>query len=62
MKTYPLRKFVRQVLVVRLSIATAVIAIVVGLVSYGIQHLQLEREVADLGRRGCSPFWKRHGL
>jgi len=52
MKTYPLRTFVGQVLVVRLSIATAVIAIIVGLVSYGIQHLQLERDVADLGRRG----------
>jgi HD-GYP domain-containing protein (c-di-GMP phosphodiesterase class II) len=52
MKTYPLRKFVQRILVVRLSIAAAVIAFVVGLITYGFQHLQLEREVADLGRRG----------
>jgi hypothetical protein len=50
MKTYPLRKFIQRVLVVRLSIATAGIAFVVGLITYGFQHLQLEREVA--GRKG----------
>lgn len=52
MKTYPLRKFIQRVLVVRLSIATAAIALVVGLITYGFQQLQLEREVADLGHRG----------
>jgi HD-GYP domain-containing protein (c-di-GMP phosphodiesterase class II) len=52
MKTYPLRTFIHRVLLVRLGIAAAVIAIVVGLFTYGIQHSQLEREVADLGRRG----------
>ena len=52
MKTYPLRTFIQRVLLVRLGIATAVIAIVVGLFTYGIQRSRLEREVADLGRRG----------
>ena len=52
MKTYPLERFVRRVLVVRLGLAAAAIAVVVGLITYGVQHFQLEREVADLGRRG----------
>ncbi len=52
MKTYPLRTFIHRVLIVRLGIATAAIAIAVGLFTYSIQQSQLEREVADLGRRG----------
>ncbi len=52
MKTYPLRKFVHRVLLVRLGLAAAVIAVVVGLITYHTQHLQFQREVADLGRRG----------
>jgi len=52
MKTYPLHKFIKRVLVIRLSIATAVIAVVVGLITYGVQHVQLEQQVSDLGRRG----------
>ncbi len=52
MKTYPLRSFVQRVLVVRLVLAAAVIAVVVGLLTYGVQRVQLERDVADLGWRG----------
>jgi hypothetical protein len=52
MKTYPLRKFVHRVLLVRLGLAAAVIAVVVGLITYHAQHLQFQREVADLERRG----------
>ena len=52
MKTYPLRTFVHRVLLLRVGIAAIAIAIVVGLFTYNIQHSQLEREVADLGRRG----------
>jgi len=37
MKTYPLRKFVHRVLLVRLVAATAVIAVVVGLATYRVQ-------------------------
>jgi HD-GYP domain-containing protein (c-di-GMP phosphodiesterase class II) len=52
MKTYPLWKFVHRVLLARLVLATAVIALVVGLITYRVQHIQLEHDVADLGRRG----------
>ena len=52
MKTYPLRTFIHRVLLVRLGIAAAVIAIIVGLFTYGIQRSQIKREVVDLGRRG----------
>jgi hypothetical protein len=43
MKTYPFRKSVNRVLVVRLSFAAAVIAGAVGLITYGLQQSQLER-------------------
>jgi HD-GYP domain-containing protein (c-di-GMP phosphodiesterase class II) len=52
MKTYPLRTFVHRVLLIRLGIAAAVIAAVVGLFTYFVQYAQLGHEVADLGRRG----------
>jgi HD-GYP domain-containing protein (c-di-GMP phosphodiesterase class II) len=52
MKTYPLRTFVRRVLLVRLGIATVVIAAIVGLITFFVQNAQLERQVAELGRRG----------
>jgi len=52
MKTYPLRTFVHRVLLVRLGIATVVIAAVVGLVSFAVQSAQIGREAVDLGRRG----------
>ncbi len=52
MKTYPLRSFVQRVLVIRLVLAAAVIAVVVGVLTYSVQHVQLERDVADLGWRG----------
>jgi HD-GYP domain-containing protein (c-di-GMP phosphodiesterase class II) len=52
MKTYPLWKFVHRVLLVRIALATALIALVVGFATYRVQQMQLEREVADLGLRG----------
>lgn len=52
MKTYPLRTFVHRVLLVRLGIATVVIAALVGLVSFAVQSAQIGREAVDLGRRG----------
>ncbi len=51
-KTYPLHTFVHRVLVVRLAAASLVIAALVGAVSYAVQRTQVERDVADLGRRG----------
>ena len=59
MKTYPLRKFVQRVLIVRLGIATVVIAAVVGLFTYFLQYAQLERQVADLGRRGVQTLLEK---
>jgi HD-GYP domain-containing protein (c-di-GMP phosphodiesterase class II) len=59
MKTYPLRTFVRRVLVVRLGIATAVIAVAVAAAAYATQRARLEREVADLGRRGVATLVER---
>jgi HD-GYP domain-containing protein (c-di-GMP phosphodiesterase class II) len=59
MKTYPLRTFVHRVLLVRLGIATIVIAAVVGMFTYFVQDSQLERQVADLGRRGVQTLLER---
>jgi HD-GYP domain-containing protein (c-di-GMP phosphodiesterase class II) len=59
MKTYPLRTFVRRVLLIRLGIATAVIAAVVGLCTYAVQSSQLEQQVADLGRRGVQALLEK---
>lgn len=59
MKAYPLRKFVHRVLLVRLALATGVIAVVAGLIVYRSQQAQLEREVADLGRRGAAALVER---
>jgi len=52
MKTYPLRTFVHRVLLTRLGIAAALIASGVGLLTYVVQYSQLEKQAAELGRRG----------
>ena len=57
MRTYPLRTFVRRVLVVRLGIATAIIAVAAA--AYVTQKARLENEVADLGRRGVATLVER---
>ncbi len=54
MKTYPIRVFVHRVLLVRITVATAVIAVVIGLISFFIGEAMLSSQVADLGRRGVS--------
>ncbi len=54
MKTYSLQKFVHRVLVVRLVLATAAIAVAMALTTYVIRQAHLGQEVADLGRRGVS--------
>ena len=59
MRTYPLRTFVRRVLVVRLGIATAIIAVAVAAAAYVTQKARLENEVADLGRRGVATLVER---
>jgi HD-GYP domain-containing protein (c-di-GMP phosphodiesterase class II) len=52
MKTYPLRNYVRRTLVFRLAVAAVFIALGVGLITSRLHYMQLESEVADLGRRG----------
>jgi HD-GYP domain-containing protein (c-di-GMP phosphodiesterase class II) len=59
MKTYPLWKFVHRVLLVRLAFATAVIAVVVGMIAYTVQTARIGREVIDLGRRGVRTIQER---
>jgi HD-GYP domain-containing protein (c-di-GMP phosphodiesterase class II) len=59
MKTYPLRTFVRRVLVVRIGVATAIIAVGVAAAAYVSQRARLERDVADLGRRGVATLVER---
>lgn len=49
----------RRVLVVRLGIATAVIAVAVAAATYVTQRARLEKEVADLGRRGVATLVER---
>jgi HD-GYP domain-containing protein (c-di-GMP phosphodiesterase class II) len=59
MKTYPLRKFVHRVLLIRLGIATLVLAAGVGLIAYTVQTAQIGREAVDLGRRGVSALQEK---
>jgi HD-GYP domain-containing protein (c-di-GMP phosphodiesterase class II) len=59
MKTYPLRVFVHRVLLVRIAVATAVIALVIGFISYFIGEALLSDQVADLGRRGVSSLLEK---
>ncbi len=54
MKSYPLRKFVHRVLLIRIAAATALIVVVIGLASYFIGEAKLSDQVADLGRRGVA--------
>jgi HD-GYP domain-containing protein (c-di-GMP phosphodiesterase class II) len=59
MKTYPLRKFVHRVLLVRLGIATLALAAGAGLIAYTVQTAQIGREAVDLGRRGASALQEK---
>lgn len=59
MKTYPLRTFIQRILVRRLGIATAVIAVAVATAAYLSQQAVLSREVADLGRHGVATLVER---
>jgi len=52
MKTHPLHAFVHRVLVIRLAVAAAALAVTVGLASYGVQRAQIESQITDLGRQG----------
>lgn len=59
MKIYPLRYFVKRVLLIRLIAATAIIAAVVGFAAYSVQRAKLGSQVIDLGRRGIATLVDR---
>jgi HD-GYP domain-containing protein (c-di-GMP phosphodiesterase class II) len=54
MKTYPLRVFVKRVLLIRLAVATMVIALMAGAITYFVQQDRVEQQVADIGRQGIA--------
>jgi HD-GYP domain-containing protein (c-di-GMP phosphodiesterase class II) len=54
MKTYPLRVFVKRVLLIRLGTATLTIALVTGAIAYFVQRGRIEQQAADNGRQGIN--------
>ncbi len=59
LKTYPLRVFVKRVLVLRLAAATAAIALMAGAAAYFVQQDRIEQQVADIGRQGIAALTRR---
>lgn len=59
MKTYPLKIFVKRVLLIRLGVATLVLALTAGAVTFFSQQDQLSRQVADIGRQGIAILTRR---
>ena len=59
MKTYPLRIFVKRVLLMRLAVATILIACVVGVGTYFVQLDRIEQQVVDIGRQGIAALTRR---
>lgn len=59
MKTYPLRVFVKRVLLIRLGVATVVIALLTGGITYFVQQERLEQQVVDIGLQGISVLTRR---
>jgi len=58
-KTYPLRIFVKRVLMMRLAAATILIACVVGVGTYFVQQDRIEQQVVDIGRQGIATLVRR---
>jgi HD-GYP domain-containing protein (c-di-GMP phosphodiesterase class II) len=54
LKTYPLRTFVKRVLLIRLAVVATGVALVGGATSYFLQEQQIENQVVDLGRQAVS--------
>lgn len=59
MKRYPLRTFVRRILLIRLGIAATSIAVCAGFITYLTQERQLTQQVVDIGRKGISALADR---
>jgi HD-GYP domain-containing protein (c-di-GMP phosphodiesterase class II) len=54
LKTYPLRMFVKRVLLIRLAVVTIGVALMGGATAYILQQQQIEKQVVDLGRQAIS--------
>jgi HD-GYP domain-containing protein (c-di-GMP phosphodiesterase class II) len=59
MKTYPLRVFVKRVLLIRLAVTTIGIALIAGTATFFAQQKRLEQQVADIGRQGITVVIRR---
>ena len=54
MRTYPLRMFVKRVLLIRLAVVTVGAALIGGATAFFIQQQEIEKQVVDLGRQAVS--------
>jgi HD-GYP domain-containing protein (c-di-GMP phosphodiesterase class II) len=54
LKTYPLRMFVKRVLLMRLAVVTVGVALIGGATTYFLKQQEIEKQVADLGRQAVS--------
>jgi HD-GYP domain-containing protein (c-di-GMP phosphodiesterase class II) len=59
MKTYPLRVFVKRVLLIRLGTATLGIALSTAAITYFVQRGMIEQQVLDYGRQGINALTHR---
>jgi HD-GYP domain-containing protein (c-di-GMP phosphodiesterase class II) len=59
MKTYPLRVFVKRVLLIRLSAAALVLVLITGAITYFVQRDRVEQRVVDIGRQGAAALVNR---
>lgn len=59
MKIYPLIFFVKRVLLIRLCVATAAIAVTIGSAAYFVENSKLSDRVIDLGRSGIATLVDR---
>jgi HD-GYP domain-containing protein (c-di-GMP phosphodiesterase class II) len=59
LKTYPLRVFVKRVLLIRLGTATLALALITMAITYFVQQGRIEQQVADNGRQGINVLTHR---
>jgi HD-GYP domain-containing protein (c-di-GMP phosphodiesterase class II) len=59
MKTYPLRVFVKRVLLIRLGTATLALVVITAVITFFFQRDRIEQQVADNGRQGINALTHR---
>jgi len=59
LKTYPLRVFVKRVLLIRLGSAMMALALITGVITYFVQRDRVEQQVVDNGRQGINALTHR---